>query len=40
MYDNLTDSGHGYQVPCRHHTEPDGLDEGKLLLCPHHVNHS
>ncbi|KAF8137476.1 caspase domain-containing protein, partial [Boletus edulis] len=20
-------SGHGHQVPCRHHTEPDGLDE-------------
>lgn len=27
---SATDSGHGHQVPCHHHTEPDGLDEGKL----------
>jgi hypothetical protein len=25
-----TDSGHGRQVPCHHHTESDGLDEGTL----------
>ena len=34
IHSGLTDSGHGHQVPCRHHTEPDGLDEGSYLMNP------
>lgn len=38
MYDHSTDSGHGGQVPCEHHTEPDGLDEGELSNAVHYGN--
>lgn len=32
IYVDLTVSGHGHQLPCRHHTETDELDEGKSFV--------